>query len=141
MNPLTILKGAKVFIIVAVLGYGLTVLKGCEENRVAERDSAIAANAEKVSAQANAELLAVSNHQLEVIAKAQADALTAAAKARVEIDNRFIEIQKIQAEQKEILEGSKLNRVVKKNPEAVERLANKATRERFNEVEQIFDGT
>ena len=141
MNPLTILKGAKVFIIVAVLGYGLTVLKGCEENRVAERDAAIAANAEKVSAQANAAHLAVANQQLEAITKAQADALTAAAKARVEIDNRFIEIQKIQAEQKEILEGSKLNRVVKKNPEAVERLANKATRERFNEVEQIFDGT
>ena len=141
MNPLTILKGAKVFIIVAVLGYGLTVLKGCEENRVAERDAAIAANAEKVSAQANAELLAVANQQLEAISKAQANALTAAAEARVEIDNRFIDIQKTQAEQKEILEDNKLNRVVKKNPEAVERLANKATRERFDEVEQIFDGT
>lgn len=144
MNPLMIKKAvmaAKVFVIAGIIMYALTVVKSCEENRVAERDAAIAANADKVTAQANAADLATANAQLEAIAKAQANALTEAAKARGRIDSQFSEIQKTQAEQKSILEGNQLNRVVRSNPEAVERLANKATRERFDEVEQIFDGT
>jgi len=144
MNPLMIKKilmGAKVFVIAGIVFYAFTVLKTCEENRVAERDGAIVANAEKVTAQANAADLATANAQLAAIAKAQADALTAAAKARAVTDSQFLEIRKTQAEQKAVLEGNKLNRVVRENPEAVERLANKATRERFDEVESIFDGT
>ena len=141
MNPLMILKGAKVFVIVAVLAYGLTVLKGCEANRVAERDAAIAANAEKVSAQANAAALATANAQLEALAHATASALQAAAEARIKTDSEFIEIRKAQQEQKALLEGNKLNRAVGGKRELVERLANRATRERFDEVEGIFDGT
>ncbi len=140
MNPLMILKGAKIFVIVAVLTYGLTVLKGCEANRVAERDAAIAANAEKVSAQANAASLAVANQQLGIIAKAQAKALAESAAARERIDNQFKDIQKTQQEQKSLLEGNRLNAAVKGKRTLIILRANKATRGRFDEVEQIFDG-
>ncbi len=141
MNPLMILKGAKVFVIVAVMAFGLTVLKTCEKNRVAERDAAITANAEKVSAQANAANLDIANQQLQVIAEAQANALEAAAAARVKIDTEFQEIRQVQNEQKSLLEGNRLNNAVAGRRELIESLANKATRERFDEVEAIFDGT
>lgn len=119
----------------------LAFLNKCENTRVTERDAAITANAEKVSAQANAAALATANAQLEAIARATAAALEAAAKARVEIDDRFIAIQKSQNEQKILLEGNRLNALVKDKRGLILLRVNKATRERFDEVEAIFDGT
>jgi len=142
MNPLAILKGAKVFLIIAVAMAALAFLNKCENTRVAERDAAITANAEKVSAQANAAALATANAQLEAIAKATAAALEAAAKARVEIDSRFVAIQKTQNEQKAILESNRLDKLISGRKRSLVLLrVNKATRERFDEVEAIFDGT
>lgn len=142
LNPLAILKGAKVFLIIGVAMATLAFLNKCENTRVAERDAAITANAEKVSAQANAAALATANAQLEAIARATAAALEAAAKARVEIDSRFVAIQKTQQEQKSLLEGNRLNTLVSGRKRTLILLrVNKATRERFDEVEAIFDGT
>lgn len=141
MSLLSVLKGLKVLAIVAVMGFGLTVLKTCEANRVAERDAAITANAEKVSAQANVAVLETANAQLESMAKATAAALQAAAEARTYIDAQFAEIQKTQQEQKSLLEGNRLNDVIRRKRSLIVILANKATRKRFDEVEAIFDGT
>jgi len=142
MNPLLILKGAKVFLIIGVAIATLSFLNKCEDTRVAERDAAITANAEKVSAQAHAAALKISNDQMLAMAEATAASLQAAAEARAVIDTQFAEIQNTQQEQKVLLEGNKLNRVVSgRGRERVERLANRATRERFDEVETIFDGT
>ncbi len=141
MNPLAILKGAKVFLIIGVVIALLVFLNKCEDTRVTERNAAITANAEKVSAQVNAAALATANAQLEAISKAQAAALEAAARARVAIDARFIAIQKTQNAQKSLLESNRLNALVKKNRSRILLRVNKATRERFDEVEEIFDGT
>jgi len=141
MNPLAILKGAKVFLIIGVVIATLAFLNKCEDTRVLERDAAITANAEKVSAQANAAALATANAQLEAMAKATAAALQAAAEARVKIDSQFAAIQKTQTEQKALLEDNRLNALVKKKRSLILLRVNKATRERFDEVEAIFDGT
>ena len=142
MNPLAILKGAKVFLIIGVVIATLAFLNKCEDTRVLERDAAITANAEKVSAQANAAALAIANAQMLAMAEATTASLQAAAEARAVIDEQFAAIQKTQNEQKALLEGNKLNRVLSgRGRERVERLMNKATRERFDEVEAIFDGT
>ena len=142
MNPLAILKGAKVFLIIGVAMATLAFLNKCEDTRVLERDAAITANAEKVSAQANAAALTISNAQMLAMAEATAASLQAAAEARAVIDGQFAEIRKNQQEQKALLEDNKLNRVLAgRGRERVERLMNKATRERFDEVEAIFDGT
>lgn len=141
MNPLMILKGAKIFVIVALLGFTLSYLKTCEENRVAERDATIVANADKVSAQANAANLAIANAQLEAITKQRDQAQRDADAAMAAATERVREIKKLQAEQKSLLEGNRLNNLVRDNRERIEVLANKATRERFDEVEAIFDGT
>lgn len=141
MNPLAILKGAKVFLIIGVVIATLTFMNKCEDTRVAERDAAIAANAEKVSAQANAAALATANAQLEAMVKTTAAALQASAEARTMIDAQFTDIRKTQNEQKSLLENNRLNRAVRGKRELVERLANRATRKRFDEVEAIFDGT
>ena len=141
MNPLMIVKGLKLFAIVAILGYGLSVLKGCEANRVAERDATIVANANKVSAQANAATLAVANAQLKAITEQRDEAQRQAEQAQRESTERVREVRQLQAEQKAMLEGNKLNEAVRNNRERIEVLANRATRERFDEVEAIFDGT
>ena len=142
LNPLSILKGAKVFMIIGLATATLVFLNKCEDTRVVERNAAITANAEKVSAQANAAALAISNAQMLAMAEATAASLQAAAEARAVIDGQFAEIQKTQQEQKALLEDNKLNRVLSgRGRERVERLMNKATRERFDEVEAIFDGT
>lgn len=141
MNPLAILKGARIFLIIGAVIFLTSTLKTCEANRVAERDAAIVANAEKVSAQANAAALATANAQLEAVTKAQFEALVASIRAREQIDTLFVEIQKTQNEQKSLLEGNRLNEVIKKKRSLIVLLANKATRKRFDEVEAIFDGT
>lgn len=139
MNPLAILKGAKIFLIIGAVIFLTTVLKTCEANRVAERDAAITANAEKVSAQANAANLATANKQLEAVAKAQSEAMVAAAQARENIDAQFKAIEKLQQSQKALLEGDRLSKAIKKKRSLVIIRANEATRERFDDVESIFN--
>ena len=139
MNPLAILKGGKIFLIIGAVIFAFSVLKSCESNRVAERDAAIVANAEKVTAQANASALATANAQLEAITRETTRSLEAAAKAQQELAVKFNEIQKGQAEQKVLLEGDRLQKAVRGKRELVERFANKATKERFDEVESIFN--
>ena len=141
MNPLMILKGVKMLAIVALLTFGLTTLKTCEANRVAERDAAIVANANKVSAQANAATLAVANAQLEAVAAQRDEAEAQAQQASVIINEQFVEIEKSQQEQKSLLEGNRLNEAVRGKRTLIVIRANRATRERFDEVETIFDGT
>lgn len=141
MNPLMILKGAKLLAILVVLTLGLTQLKTCEANRVAERDAAIVANANKVSAQAHAANLAIANQQLEAIAKQRNEAQAAAEQARIVIDEQFVEIERTQREYNSLLEGNRLNEAVRGKRTLIVIRANKATRERFDEVEDIFDGS
>jgi hypothetical protein len=139
MNPLAILKGAKIFLIIGAVIFATSVLKSCESNRVAERDAAIVANAEKVTAQANASALAIANAQLDAINRETLRSLEIATKAQQELATRFGEIQKGQAEQKALLEGDRLQKAVRGKRELVEKMANRATMERFNEVESIFN--
>jgi len=136
-----ILKGAKVLAIVLLMTYGLTTLKSCEDNRVAERDATIVANANKVSAQAHAANLAIANQQLEAITEQRNEAQAAADQARVVIDEQFEEIERTQRDNNSLLEGNRLNEAVRGKRSLIVLRANKATRERFDDVEDIFDGT
>jgi hypothetical protein len=141
MNPAMILSGAKMLAIIAVLMYATSFLKGCEENRVLERDATIVAAADKVSAQAHAANLAIANAQLEAITKERDRALADAVVAQAETAAEFATIEQDHAVQMGMLEGNRLNVAIRGNRERIEKLANDATRERFDEVESIFDGT
>lgn len=141
MNPLMILKGVKLLAVVALLTFGLTQLKTCEANRVAERDAAIVANANKVSAQAHAANLAIANQQLEAVAQQRAAALRDAELAREVAEEQRKEIDRVHKENTALLEGNRLNEAVKGKRSLIVIRANKATRERFDEVEDIFDGS
>ena len=142
MNPLMILKGAKVLAIVALLTFGLTQLKTCEDNRVAERDATIVANANKVSAQAHAANLAIAVRLLEATTKQRDEARAASDLARVIIDEQFEEVDRVKREHNALLESNRLNEAISGGKRSLIVIrANKATRERFDEVEDIFDGT
>lgn len=141
MNPLMILKGAKVFIIAGVILYGLMMVNNFRKDEQAETDALLTANAERVSALAHAQTLATANAQLEAITNAQAESIKQSAAAMAKSAEHFEAIERNQEEQKRLLEGKRLNNAVRGKRELVERLANRATKERFREVEQIFDGT
>lgn len=136
-----ILKASKFFVIAGVLGYGLYIVNDFRLDQQAKTDALITANATAVSAEARAQTLTTANAQLEAISKAQTEALRQAAAAMEESAERFREIEQNQQEQKALLEGNRLNEAIRGKRELVERLSNRATRERFDEVEQIFDGT
>lgn len=141
MNPMMILKGAKWFAIAGLAAFVLYQFNAFVKSERAETDALITANATAVSAQARAQALATANAQLEAVNRAQTDALLKAAEAQEELRQEFAEMRKTQLEQKELLEGDRLNRAVRGKREWVERLSNRATRERFDEVEEIFDGS
>jgi hypothetical protein len=61
--------------------------------------------------------------------------------ARAIIDEQFEEIERTQRENNRLLEGNRLNNAVRAKPGLIENRANAATRERFDEVEDIFDGS
>lgn len=142
MNPMAIVKGAKVFAIVGALSFALYIVNDWRLDQAAQRDALITANATAVSAEARAQAIATANAQLEAVAESQAVALAQAAEAMRESAEQFEEIQRTQLEQKAVLEDlSQLERAVDGRHTLVVRLANRATRERFDEVEAIFDGT
>ena len=141
MNPLMILKGAKWFAIAGLVAFALYQLNDYRKTEQAETDALITANATAVSAEAKAQALATANAQLEAVNRTTTEALLKAVEKQEELREEFNKFRKTQLEQKELLEGDRLNRAIRGKREWVERLSNRATRERFDEVEEIFDGS
>lgn len=127
--------------IAGVVAFGLYIANDFRKDQQAKTDALITANATAVSAEARAQTLRTANAQLEAISKAQTEALRLAQEAMRESAERFQEIERNQREQTALLEGNRLNEAVRGKRELVERLSNRATRERFDEVEEIFDGS
>ncbi len=141
LNPVSILKGVKVFLILGVISFGLIMVNSFLKDQREVRNSLITANAEKVSAQARAEVFAHANLQLEARIDTQ-DKLAAATQDSLEnLNEDFTAIRIEQARQTVVLEGDRLSRLIDKKQELIKRLSNKATRARFDEVESIFDGS
>lgn len=139
MNPMAILKGSKFFVIAALVGYGLWFVNDYRNDQAAVRDALITANADAVSAKAQAQTFATANAQLEAITETQAEALRQASVAMTESAERFRAIEETQQAQTEVLEGQRLQNAIRGKRTLVERLANRATKERFDEVESIFN--
>lgn len=138
---MAILKGSKFFIIAALVAYGLWFVNDYRNDQQEQRDALITANADAVSAKAQTQAFATANAQLEALAETQAEALVAASAAMEESAEQFQEIRRVQEEQSQMLEGNRLNNAIRGKRTLVERLSNRATRERFDEVEAIFDGS
>lgn len=142
MNPLMILKGAKVFLILGVITFGLTMVNGFMKDQRNLRDSVITVNAEKVSAQAHAQTLATANAQLKKIAETEKRFRKETQAALFQLNETFTEIRLEQHRQTEVLQGDRLSTLANSRKQnLIERLSNKATRARFDEVEEIFDGS
>ena len=139
MNPLMIVKGLKMFAILGVLMYGLTMVNDFRKDQQAKTDALITANADAVSAKARTQVLATANAQLEAVSKTQAEALRLSAIAMARSAEQFKEISVAQEEQTRVLEGNRLADAIRGRRDLVELLSNKATRERFDEVENIYN--
>ena len=139
MNPMSILKGAKVFLILGVISYGLITVNSFMKDQRALRDSVITVNAEKVSAQAQAQELANANVLLEAKAEIEARFRADTQRELEELNETFTQIRLEQSTQTQILEGTRLQNAMDKRHTLVVRLANRATRKRFDEVEGIFN--
>lgn len=140
LNPLSLLKGAKVFLILGAISYGLYTLNGFRADWVAQTNATITASAEKVSAQARAEVTAHANQQLEAILETEREFREETQTALNELNDTFTEIRREQTKQKQVLEGDRLSRLANSRVQGrIERLSNKATAARFREVEGIFN--
>jgi len=141
LNPMSILKAAKPYLILGVISFGLIMVSVYLKDQRELRNSLITANAEKVSAQARAEVYAHANIQLEARIDMQEELAVARQESLENLNETFTAIRLEQAQQTEVLEGDRLSRLIGKKQELIERLSNKATRARFDEVESIFDGS
>jgi len=142
MNPLTILKGAKVFLIVGVLSFGLMTVRDFMKDQRNLRDSIITVNAEKVSAQARAQTLETANAQLEKIAAVNEKFRADTQIALENLNETFTGIRLEQINQTQVLEGNRLNTLANsRKQDLIEKQSNRATRARFDEVEAVFDGS
>lgn len=142
MNPLMILKGAKVFLILGVITFGLTMVNGFMKDQRNMRDSVIAVNAEKISAQAHAQTLAIANAQLILRAKIEKSFREETQASLNKLNETFTAIRLEQHKQTEVLQGDRLSTLANSRKQnLIERLSNKATRARFDAVEEIFDGS
>jgi hypothetical protein len=139
MNPLMILKGAKVFLIAGVVLYGLTMVNDYRKDQQNKTDALITANATAVSAEARAQTLVIANAQLEAITSAQSEAIKRSSIAMEESASRFKKIQETQEKQSRLLEGTRLNEAIRNKRGLIVRFSNKATRDRFDEVQDIFN--
>ena len=141
LNPTSILKGVKAFLILGVISFGLLMVNSFLKDQREVRNSLITVNAEKVSAQARAEVFAHANLQLEAVIETN-DRLTAETQESLkDLNETFTAIRLEQAQQTEVLEGDRLSRLIDKKQELIELRSNKATRARFDEVETVFDGS
>lgn len=139
IDPFTMLKMAKPIGILVLAGFILYMVNDYRKAEQAEADALITANAAAVSAKARAQTLATANAQLEATLQAQNESINAMVEANRRISEQYNEIRATQLEQKALLEGDRLQKAVRGKRELVERLSNKATRERFDEVEDIFN--
>ena len=141
MNPLMILKGAKVFVIAGVVLYGLMMGDSFLKDQREVRNNLITVNAEKVSAEARAQTLANANAQLEEQRRVEEEFRKETVAALGQLNATFTEIRREQQSQKIVLEGDRLNRLGSgRKQDRIEALSNAATRDRFDSVEEIFDG-
>ena len=137
-NPVTAVKGIAILAIVTLT---LTTVRGCMKDQQAMRDALVEETAAKINAQARAETLQHANQQLQAFIETQAESLKVAIETREQLDRQFNEIRTEQLAQKQVLEGDRLSRAISGKRELVERLANRATKERFDEVENIFNSS
>ena len=136
------LKGAKVFLILGVITFGLIMVSNFMKDQRSLRNKVITVSAEKVSAQARVQELANANEQLEAKANIEVVFREETRLALYELNETFTQIRLEQESQKQVLEGGQLNRLANSRKQnLIERLSNKATRARFDEVEAIFDGS
>ncbi len=130
------------FLILGVITFGLIMVNNFMKDQRLLRATVITVNAEKVSAQARVQELVNAKVQLEAVIEVENRFREETRRELEELNETFTQIRLQQESQKQVLEGDQLNRLANSRKQnLIERLSNKATRARFNEVEAIFDGS
>lgn len=141
MNVSAILNVVKVVGVAVVLTLVLMQMKSCQKEQAQLRQDLIDANADRVSLQARSQELENANNQLESALQITRESV-AASNAAIESLNREREIaQEEAANQRKVLNDvERLQSIANRRTSLLERMVNRATKERFDELEEVFNG-
>jgi len=140
MNPMMIFSGLKFFAVLGMGGYALMSVNSYMEDQREQRIALQQAQAEKVVAQARTNSL---KQTLDDVQTAHAYIEEArekveGARARQEAAGR--EEEDAARKEQAIATGKRLQNILDGRPESMERLVNRATRKRFERLEEIING-
>lgn len=140
MNVTVAIKLAKFAAVIGLVTLALITYRQMEADKQNLRDAVITANAEKVTVQARAQELENANRQLEVALSITEQSIAASNAAIIDL-NRAREIAQEEADrQRDVLEdANRLQLIANRRTSLLERMVNRATKERFNELESLFN--
>jgi len=139
LGPSAIVSAVKWAAVVGVVTLALVIYQQNQKDARNMRDSLITVNAEKISQQARAQELENANVVLESALQISLESHAASAKAVEELNEQFAEARIESTEQQAVFDDHDLQNLANHRPETIERLSNRATKERFDELEDLFN--
>lgn len=134
-----IISGVKWAAIIGVVSFALVIYQQNQVDARNMRDSLITVNAEKISNQARAQELENANvvlqSALEITKESAKNARIAIELANYHLAEARIDAQK----QRKVFDEHNLSKLANAKPGLIERLSNRATKERFDELEDLFN--
>lgn len=141
MNPMMILSGAKFLAILAVAGYALHSVNDYMEDQREQRIALQQAQAEKVVAQARVESLSQTLDEVQTAYAFAAEMRESVEGVRSEQEAAGRAEETAARTEQAIGSGDRFRRILDARPESLERLVNRATRNRFQRLEVLINDT
>lgn len=139
-SPAQWLGGLKWAAILAIVSFGMKIGNDFLTDARNQRNALIEANAEKVSAQARNQELSNANTLLEDAIRITQESVRASSEAITELKKQNAEAQAAAAAQKSVLtDVERLQTLANARTSLIEKMVNRATKERFDELEAIFN--
>lgn len=135
------LSPIKFFVGAAVVAYGLLYFREMNQNQLELQQQVLDAAVEKVSVEATLQAAANANVLLIDALEERERSLMRAEERLESLQQSFLDLQEEASEQRAVFDDHNFERLVEGRPTLIESLANSATKERFDQFEQIFDGT
>jgi len=132
---------AKFAAVIGLCAYALVTFNAARNEAADLRDAIITESAAKISSQAEAQELRNAQILLEDALQIQIDSINRANAAIRELNAEYSEYRREADAQIAVFAEHDLEALTNAKPELLERLANRATRQRFDEFELVFDGT
>jgi hypothetical protein len=140
LNASAITSAVKWAAVLGVITLALITYRQSQADARNLRDALITESAAKISAQARSQELSNANIQLQSALEITSESVRISNEAITELKVQNAAAQKVAAEQKAVLNDiGRLQSVANKRTTLIEKMSNRATKERFDELELLFN--